>query len=135
VIRVLPGPDVERFTEDVFDDLQADAYEIEADSDRIGYRLRGRPLRHTGGADIISDATPIGSIQVPGSGQPVLLMADCPTTGGYPRVATAIRADIGVAGQAAPGDSLRFRVCTAAEAMAALIACEQRLMAVEAATR
>lgn len=132
LVRVLPGPDLERFADEALDDLQADSYVVANDSDRIGYRLIGRPLRHTRGADIISDATPVGSIQVPASGHPVLLMADGPTTGGYTRIATVIRADIGVAGQASPGDSLSFRVCTPAEALAALIANEQRLMAVEA---
>jgi antagonist of KipI len=131
LVRVLPGPDLDRFADDALEELQADSYVVASDSDRIGYRLIGRPLRHTRGADIISDATPLGSIQVPASGHPVLLMADGPTTGGYPRIATVIRADVGVAGQASPGDALSFRVCTPAEALAALIANEQRLLAVE----
>ena len=79
------------------------------DSDRMGYRLAGPTLRHRAGADIISDATPVGTLQVPASGQPLLLMADRQTTGGYAKLATVISADIGVAGQAAPGDRLQFR--------------------------
>jgi allophanate hydrolase subunit 2 len=81
---------------------------------------------------MISDATPIGSIQVPGSGQPMLLMADRQTTGGYPRIATVITADVGSAGQLAPGDQLSFRTCTEAEALSALIARERALLAIEA---
>jgi len=135
VARVLPGPDADRFVDGALDTLQATAYEVAGDSDRIGYRLTGPALHHSRGADIVSDATPIGSIQVPASGQPVLLMADGPTTGGYPRIATVIRADIGIAGQVAPGDFLSFRVCAAAEALAALIAQEQRLMALEEEAR
>ena len=97
----------------------------------MGFRLDG-PSSHTHrGADIISDATPLGVLQVPASGQPVLLMADRQTTGGYPKLATVITADIGLAGQLAPGDAIQFEVCTLHEAMAALIAQEQALMAIE----
>lgn len=135
ILRVLAGPDADRFVDGAIGALQATAYEVAADSDRIGYRLTGTPLRHSRGADIVSDATPVGSVQVPASGQPVLLMADGPTTGGYPRIATVIRADIGIAGQAAPGDFLSFRLCTPAEALAALIAQEQQLMALEGKAR
>ena len=99
----------------------------------MGYRLTGPLLRHAAGADIISDATLYGVLQVPGSGQPLLLMADRPTTGGYPKLATVISADIGVAGQAAPGDSLHFRICDRAEAVSALMARERSLLALESA--
>jgi allophanate hydrolase subunit 2 len=67
---------------------------------------------------------------VPASGQPILLMADRQTTGGYAKIATVISADISVAGQLVPGDDIRFAVCSPAEALAALIAQEQRLMAI-----
>jgi biotin-dependent carboxylase-like uncharacterized protein len=133
VVRVLPGPDEHRFRADAFDALQSDAYAIDLDSDRMGYRLHGPELRHSHGADIISDVTPFGSLQVPGSGQPILLMADRQTTGGYPRIATVISADLGVAGQRAPGETLSFRLCSPADALSALIARENALLAVEAA--
>ena len=99
----------------------------------MGFRLDG-PAAHARRAarDIISDATPLGVLQVPASGQPILLMADRQTTGGYPKIATVIAADMAVAGQLAPGDRVSFAVCTLAEAMAALIAQERALMAVEA---
>src|SRR5438046_6517228 len=100
----------------------------------MGFRLRGRQLHHVGGPDIISDGTPVGTVQVPGSGQPILLMADRQTTGGYPRIATVITADIGIAGQLAPGDRLFFRTCSGAEALSALSARERALLAVEAAS-
>jgi antagonist of KipI len=133
VVRVLSGPDDEHFADDALETLQSAPYAISADSDRMGFRLRGPQLRHRDGADIISDATPIGSLQVPGSGQPILLMADRQTTGGYPRIATVISADLGIAGQRAPGDSVSFRVCSAADALAALIARENALLALDAA--
>jgi antagonist of KipI len=132
VARVLPGPDEDRFLADAFDALQSDAYTIDLDSNRMGYRLHGPELRHSHGADIISDVTPMGSLQVPASGQPILLMADRQTTGGYPRIATLISADLGIAGQRAPGDTLSFRLCSAADALSALIARENALLALEA---
>ena len=78
----------------------------------MGYRLEGPRLTHAGSADILSDATPLGSIQVPASGQPILLMADRQTTGGYPKIATVIGADVPIAGQLAPGDWIEFGPCT-----------------------
>jgi antagonist of KipI len=130
-IRVLAGPHEERFTADAIGLLQSAAYQVSNDSDRMGFRLVGPPLPHKGAADIISDATPLGVLQVPGSGQPVLLMADRQTTGGYPNLATVISADIGLAGQLAPGDRIRFDVCTAHDALSALIKLEQLLLPLE----
>ena len=111
--------------------LQSAPYAIGPNSDRMGFRLTGPRLSHARGADIISDATPLGVLQVPASGQPILLMADRQTAGGYPKIATVITADISVAGQLCPGDTITFRVCTPGEAIAALIAQERALMAVE----
>jgi antagonist of KipI len=135
VVRILAGPDTDRFANDTLETLQRRAYRIDQDSNRMGYRLLGPALGLSRGADLISEATPIGTIQVPASGQPLLLMSDCQTTGGYPRVATAIRADLSVAGQAAPGDLVRFAVCTHEVALAALIARERPLLAHETARR
>jgi antagonist of KipI len=131
VLRVLPGPHRERFGREALDVLQSAPYAIGIDSDRMGFRLHGPQLQHTRGADIISDATPIGGLQVPASGQPVLLMADRQTTGGYPMIATLISADLAVAGQLAPGDALRFEATTRRVALGALIAPERALMALE----
>jgi len=134
-LRVLPGPQSDRFSSGALDALQSGPYQIAATSNRMGFRLEGRPLVHAHGAGVISDATPLGVLQVPASGQPILLMADRQTTGGYAKLATVITADIGVAGQLGPGDSIRFAVCSPGEAMAALIAQEQRLMTAEATLR
>src|SRR5262245_25800987 len=132
-VRVLSGPDTARFRSTALETLQAAPYKVGRDSDRMGFRLEGSAIDHLGGADIISDVTPIGVLQVPASGQPMLLMADRQTTGGYARLATVISADIGLAGQLAPGDSISFTVCSRREAMAALIAEGRLLMAGEAA--
>jgi biotin-dependent carboxylase-like uncharacterized protein len=131
IVRVLPGPQRESFTPDALDILQSAPYAITGQSDRMGFRLDGPRLAHTRGADIISDATPLGAIQVPASGQPILLMADRQTTGGYPKIATVITADIGLVGQLAPADSVSFLVCSRHEAMAALVSRERALMELE----
>jgi antagonist of KipI len=131
VVRVLPGPQQDRFQPDGLDALVSEPYRVSVDSDRTGFRLVGPVISHRAGADIISDATPLGSLQVPASGQPLLLMADRQTTGGYAKIATVISADIGIAGQAAPGDLLRFQLCTPAEASAALIDRERVLLSFE----
>jgi biotin-dependent carboxylase-like uncharacterized protein len=131
-IRVLAGPQEDYFTPDALDVLQSAPYTISNHSNRMGFRLDGPVLVHARGADIISDATPLGVLQVPASGQPILLMADRQTSGGYPKIATVISADISVAGQLAPGDTIRFHVCAPREALSALIAQERALMAVEA---
>src|SRR5207244_272522 len=120
-IRVIPGPNSESFTGDAVEVLQSAPYVIANHSDRMGFLLEGPPLTLARADDMISDATMLGALQVPSSGQPILLMADRQTTGGYPKVATVISADIGLAGQLGPGDSLSFVVCSAHEALAALI--------------
>ena len=131
-IRVLPGPQQDYFAGAALDALQSAPYTIASHSDRMGFRLDGPPLMHARGADVISDATPLGVLQVPASGQPILLLADRQTTGGYPKIATTISADISLAGQLGPSDRISFTVCSPHEAMTALIAQERALMAVEA---
>lgn len=121
MIRVQPGPQADYFTDEALRTLESARFTISTRSDRMGYRLDGPPLAHARGADIISDATPLGVIQVPASGQPILLMADRQTTGGYPKIATVITADLALAGQLAPGDWIQFRLCTLREALRALI--------------
>jgi biotin-dependent carboxylase-like uncharacterized protein len=130
-LRVLLGPHVERFTPGALHVLQSGSYLVGSDSDRMGFRLQGPALGLSRGADMISDVTPAGGLQVPPSGRPMLLMADRQTTGGYPIIATVITADMPAAAQLAPGDALGFAVCTQAEAVAALIAQERVLMAIE----
>jgi biotin-dependent carboxylase-like uncharacterized protein len=119
-LRVVRGPHTRMFTAAAHATLVAARYTITANSNRMGYRLAGPALAHTGSADILSDATPLGSIQVPASGLPIVLMADRQTTGGYPKIATVISADIPLAGQLAPGDWVEFRDCTPAQAVDAL---------------
>jgi antagonist of KipI len=108
------------FTPEAITTLTSSRYVVTPESNRMGYRLEGPSLVHAAGADILSDATPIGSLQVPASGRPILLMADRQTTGGYPKIATVISADLPLAGQLAPGDWIEFVECTREEALDAL---------------
>lgn len=119
VLRAIRGPHDAYFTPAALEQFFNGRFTITPQSNRMGYRLDGESLLHSGAADILSDATPIGSVQVPASGQPILLMADRQTTGGYPKIGTVITADLPIAGQLAPGDWIEFRECTRAEAVAA----------------
>ncbi|GKS58960.1 allophanate hydrolase [Nitrospira sp.] len=115
VLRVLPGPQHELFLPDVLVSLVSAPYTLSSQSDRMGYRLVGPKLRHAA-ARWISDGTVMGALQVPADEQPILLMADCQTIGGYPKPAVVISADLHLAGQLAPGDSVHFVMTTLAEA-------------------
>ena len=107
-IRVVLGPQHEYFRKEAVATLLGAEFHVSKDTDRMGMRLDGPPLRHRRGWDIVSDAIATGSIQVPGSGQPIVLLADHQTTGGYPKIATVISADLPSLGKRRPGDPLRF---------------------------
>jgi antagonist of KipI len=130
-LRLISGRHLERFAPESLAELTGSRFVVAKDSDRMGYRLDGPALRPRGGADIISEATPIGLLQVPSSGQPILLMADRQTSGGYAQLGVVITADLGIAAQLAPGDAVSFGMCTQAEALAALIAEERGLLQLE----
>lgn len=130
-VRVLIGPQDDYFSADTLRTLQSASYAIDPQSDRMGFRLEGAVLAHARQTEMISDATPMGALQVPPSGQPILLMADRQTAGGYPMIVTVITADLSLAGQLAPGDSISFAICSRTEAAEALLTRERLLMAVE----
>ena len=92
------------------------SYEVTPSSDRMGCRLEGPAIEHAGAADIISDWIPLGGIQVPGNGKPIILLADRQTTGGYTKIATVIGPDIPKLAQVRPGDRVRFQALAIAEA-------------------
>lgn len=126
-VRILPGPHADSFAH-ALDTFVSATWRIMPQSDRMGYRLEGPSLSRTVDADIISEAVTMGTVQVPRSGQPIVLMADRPTTGGYPKIGTVIRADLGVLAQLAPGDALQFAWCSRQEAVAALLARERAFL-------
>ena len=119
-LRVMPGPHDDAFTDRARQTLISSRYTVTPDSNRMGYRLDGPRLERVLQPEMLSDATPPGSLQVPASGCPILLMADRQTTGGYPKIATVITADLPVAGQLAPGDWVEFELCGRAVALDAL---------------
>ncbi len=125
-LRILPGPQIDYFDSSAFDALQGGRYTVSPQSDRMGYRLSGARVPAPAG-EMISDAVFTGSLQVPPSGQPILLMADRQTTGGYPQLAMVITADLPLAAQLVPGDWVEFRACTRSDAVAALRAQEGAL--------
>jgi len=107
-LRVLLGPHAEMFTEAAIRTLLSEAYQVTHNADRLGIRLQGTPLEHAGAKEIVSDGNNTGCMQVPGDGQPILLMPDRQTAGGYPKIATVITADLHRLGQVLPGSQLRF---------------------------
>jgi biotin-dependent carboxylase-like uncharacterized protein len=116
-IRVVLGPQDDEFG-DGKQLFLASEWRISATSDRMGYRLEGPVIEHLHGHNIVSDGTVNGSIQVPGNGQPIVLMPDRGTSGGYPKIATVISADLGRFGQTPAGRGFRFQAVTVAEAQA-----------------
>jgi biotin-dependent carboxylase-like uncharacterized protein len=129
-LEVILGPQQNAFTSEAVQILLASTYTISPTSDRMGYRLEGPRLEHagggashtgSGGADILSEGIAVGSIQVPGSGQPVLLLSDRQTTGGYTKIATVITVDLPLAAQCPFGKGqMRFRAVDVAHAQAHL---------------
>ena len=108
-IRVVLGPQDDHFTPAGLRTLLGSTYVVSRASDRMGMRLEGPTLEHSAkGANIISDGTAPGSIQVPGNGLPIVLLADRQTTGGYPKVATVISADLPALGRMTPGAKIAF---------------------------
>lgn len=108
-IRVTAGADVKRFTKDGIRNFLCSEYTISPQSDRMGYRLAGKKIKHTDGADIISSGIGTGTIQVPGHGEPIIMMSDHQTVGGYTKIANVISADLPLLGQMKPGDKIRFK--------------------------
>jgi len=107
-VRVVLGPQADYFTNDAVRTFLSSEYVVSTDADRIGFRLEGPALAHAKGYDIVSDGVVPGSIQIPGSGRPIVMMVDNQTTGGYPKIATVISADIPVVGRRRPGRRIRF---------------------------
>ena len=122
-VRVMFGPQNDYFKPEALATLVGADYQVSAQQDRMGMRLDGPPLAHLTpqSADIVSDGVTPGVIQVPGNGQPIILLADCQTVGGYPKIATVISADLPLLAQLHPGQKLRFAAVDAGQAKAALL--------------
>lgn len=108
-IDVIPGPQRERFDGTFFEN----EYKLSSSFDRMGYRLEGKVIESSDRSELISEGMTMGSIQIPPNGQPIIMMADAPTTGGYPKIANVIRADLPVLAQCEAGISkIKFREVT-----------------------
>jgi 5-oxoprolinase (ATP-hydrolysing) subunit C len=118
-IRVTLGPQNDEFGEDAIRQFLSSRWKISASSDRMGYRLEGPAIKHLHGHNIVSDGTVNGSIQVPGNGQPIVLMPDRGTSGGYPKIATVISADFGRFAQISAGTPFQFEAVSVTDAQAA----------------
>ena len=117
-IRVIPGPQEYLFTPEGIGTFYHSVYRISERSDRMGYRLEGPAIAMKGSSDILSDGTAEGAIQVSSSGQPIVLLADRQTTGGYGKIATVISVDIPRLVQHGPGRKIRFQPVPVEEAQA-----------------
>lgn len=119
LVRVVAGPQLDWFEPNAVADFIGAEYRVLPASDRMGYRLSG-PTVHRRPGDLLSEGMAAGSLQVPPDGQPIVMLADRPTTGGYPKIATVIRADIPKLTQLRPGEGrLRFAIASVEEAQAA----------------
>ncbi|MGN0978486.1 MAG: biotin-dependent carboxyltransferase family protein [Faecousia sp.] len=116
-LRVLPGPQEDAFTGRGIAAFLGEAYTVTEQSDRMGIRLSGEKIENKNGVDILSDGIATGSVQIPASGMPIIMMADRQTTGGYAKIATVISADLKLAAQARPGTRIRFKKVSQQEAV------------------
>lgn len=115
-VRIVWGPQEEYFTEAGRNIFVGADYRVSREADRMGIRFEGPTIEHSKGADIISDGIGPGAIQVPGTGLPIVLLADRQTVGGYPKIATVASVDLPRLGRLLPGQTVRFQPVTVEEA-------------------
>jgi len=115
-VHVVLGPQADMFTNKAMDAFLSASYKVTVESDRMGYRLEGPSIEHRGKAEIVSDALLPGSVQIPRSGKPIVIMRDAQTTGGYPKIAVVVSCDVSLLGQAKPTDMVEFSKLTLKQA-------------------
>lgn len=126
-VRIVKGPEFELFTLQSIEDFLNTPYLISKETNRMGYKLEGKSLSLSTPKEMLSTAVTFGTIQVPVQGQPIILMADHQTTGGYPRIGQVITADLTMLAQLQTGDHIHFQVITLQEAQELLIQKEQQM--------
>ncbi|MGI6126447.1 MAG: biotin-dependent carboxyltransferase family protein [Planifilum sp.] len=134
-VRVVLGPQEEAFTDEGIRTFLTGEYQVTPQSDRMGIRLQGPRIEHRETADILSDAVAMGAVQVPADGQPIVLMADRQTTGGYAKIANVISVDLPKVAQLPPGGTVSFRQIDLPSAQELVIRQESFLKRLEAAGR
>lgn len=132
-VRIIPGVHWEAFAPAARERLTGALFRVAADSNRIGYRLEGPAIELEKPLEILSRAVAFGSIQVPPGGQPIVLMADRQTTGGYPMIADVAGVDLHLLAQLKPGDRLRFELVSLAQAQALWLRREQEIVTIREA--
>ena len=119
-IEVVLGPQSDYFTDMNIETFLSSIYTVTTESDRMGYRLDGSRVEQKGALDMVSDAIPVGAVQVPKSGKPIIMMRDAQTTGGYPKIAVVSTPDVSRLGQVKPNDKIRFSKISPSKARAKL---------------
>jgi antagonist of KipI len=132
-LRVTMGPQDDHFTPEGIQTFLSGTYDVTNEFDRMGYRLAGEKITHVKGGDIISDGIAMGAVQVPGHGQPIIMLADRQTTGGYTKIANVIWADLPKIAQAKPGDKIRFSKVSVLKAQQLLREMEERVLSIRKA--
>ena len=130
-VRVILGPQDDYFTDKGIADFLSSEYTVSDKSDRMGVRLSGTAIENKSGVDIISDTIAMGSVQIPASGEPIIMMADRQTTGGYAKIATVITVDHPLIAQASPGTKIRFKRVTENKAVKEIKLREKKLSRLE----
>ena len=131
-IRVMTGREWAFFSEQSRQDFLTGSYTLTGDSDRMGYRLTGEALTLETPCELLSESVAFGTVQVPPSGQPLILMADRQTTGGYPRIAQVASVDLPRLAQMLPGDTLQFSLIDLHDAQRLFIDRARSIKAMEA---
>jgi len=126
-LRFIRGADWNRFNDVTIQRFTIHEFSVSPDSDRMGVRLDGPELKRQDETDLISEAVAPGTIQVPPSGKPILLLGDCQTIGGYPKMAHVITVDLAIAAQLRPGDRVRFSEVAMADAYRLLLERQREL--------
>ncbi len=131
-VRVVLGPDLDHFTGEGVETFLSEFYTVTPESDRMGYRLDGKGIEHSKkGAEIVTGPLVPGSVQVPASGKPIVMLRDAQTTGGYAKIAVVSRVDLPIVAQSRPGERLRFEAVSVDEARELLIRREKTLVAIK----
>lgn len=127
VIRVLKGSEYDLFSEESQKIFKAEAYTLTTQADRMGYKFDGQTLKQSNPVNLLSEGVTYGTVQVPANGKPIILMADRQTTGGYPKIAQVITADLPKLAQVQPNSKVRFEIVSMLEAEKVLFAQEDRI--------
>jgi len=127
VLRFIPGTEWNRFNVSTHHALTSQTFNVSQDSDRMGARLDGPKLKRNDDVDLVSEAVAPGTVQVPAGGDPIVLLGDCQTIGGYPKIGHVITVDLPVAAQLRAGETVRFQEISLADAHRLLFHREQEL--------